>query len=171
MIKFLFENGADFKCKTTTGVNTLHMAAQGNQPKVINALLYEYECFDINCVDNSGATPLIWAAFCGSEAAVTFLLAQPGVNVNAQNAQGETALHLTVANGNNPRPANIVKRLLIKGISIHTEDDKGRTAIDFARKNAEKRNSATLKEAVRSLEKADESNKGCWTKLKESLMI
>ena len=80
-------------------------------------------------------------------------------------------MHLTVANNNNPRPANIVKRLLIKGIGIHTLDKKGRSAMDLALKNQEKRSNNTLAEAIKSLERADESKKGCWTRLMESLMI
>ena len=75
MISFLVENGADLRVTTTAGVNSLHMAAQGNQPISLNMLLYHYECFDVNQADNSGATPLIWAAFCGSEISLTYLLA------------------------------------------------------------------------------------------------
>ena len=50
----------------------------------------------MNEVDKSGATPLIWAAYCGSEVALAYLLAQPEVELNAQNRKGETAMHLCI---------------------------------------------------------------------------
>ena len=63
----------------------MHMASQGNQPYILDRLLYHYKAFDINVADQSGATPLIWAAFCGSEVSLTYILAQPGLNVDQQN--------------------------------------------------------------------------------------
>ena len=60
----------------------MHMAAQGNQPLIIDRLLNHYEAYDINVADQSGATPLIWASFCGSEVALTYILAQPGLDIN-----------------------------------------------------------------------------------------
>ena len=82
-------------------------------------------------MDNSGATPLIWAAFCGAEISLTFLLAQPEINLNMQNDQGETSLHLAILSPNLSRPTNLVKRLLIKGAKIDVQDRKGRTVIDL----------------------------------------
>ena len=69
------ENGADLNCTTASGVNALHMAAQGNSAIGVNILLNDYGSYDLNKGDNSGATPLIWAAFCGSEISLAFLLA------------------------------------------------------------------------------------------------
>lgn len=62
----------------------------------MNHLLTQYDAFDINTADSTGATPLIWAAFCGCEIALTYIVAYPGVNINAVNDQKETALHLAV---------------------------------------------------------------------------
>ena len=96
LMRLLEENGADVEVATPSGVNALHMAAQGNQPSSMNHLLANFDVFDLNCRDNTGATPLIWASFSGCEIALTFLLAQPEVDVNAMNRNGETALHLSV---------------------------------------------------------------------------
>ena len=46
-------------------------------------LLYSYEGFSVNQADDSGATPLIWSAFCGQEISLAYLVAQPGIHVNA----------------------------------------------------------------------------------------
>jgi len=75
LMKLLEDNGADIEVKTHSGINALHMASQGNQPASLNHLTTNFNSFDLNCRDNSGATPLIWAAFCGCEVALTFLLA------------------------------------------------------------------------------------------------
>ena len=125
--------------------------------------------FDINCLDNSGATPLIWSAFCGCEVSMTYLLAQPGINVNAVNEQGETALHLAVQSPNNTKPSNIVKRLLIKGALLDTPDKKGRTPVDLCRKRAAKTKS--LNDTLGVLERADQKSKSNCQKLQESMMI
>ena len=79
MIRLLAEHGADMAVTTASGVNALHMASQGNSALGLNMLLYDYGGFDLNQTDNSGATTLIWAAFCGSEISLAYLLAQPGI--------------------------------------------------------------------------------------------
>ena len=104
----------------------------------MNHLLQNFDCFDVNCKDNSGATPLIWAAFCGCEVALTFLLAQPELKVNEVNKQGETALHMAIQSQTNANPSNIVKRLLIKGADLTLEDKKGRTPMNICEKLAVK---------------------------------
>ena len=73
------------------------MASQGNQARSLNLLLTKFEGFEVNQTDNSGATPLIWSAFCGSEVSLTYLLAQPDVNIDAANQKGDTALHLAIS--------------------------------------------------------------------------
>ena len=113
------------------GVTALHMAAQGNHPISLHMLLYSYEGFSVNQTDNSGATPLIWSTFCGQEIALAYLVAQPGIHVNAQNAKGQTALHMCLSSNHCRKPANMIKRLLVKGADLSIRDNKGRTAIDI----------------------------------------
>lgn len=60
---------------TASGVSSLHMASQGNTAIGLNMLLYDIGGFNLNSADNSGATSLIWSAFCGSEIALAYLLA------------------------------------------------------------------------------------------------
>ena len=139
MIKLLAESGAEMSITTASGVNALHMAAQGNSAIGLNMLLHDYEkSFDLNEPDNSGATSLIWAAFCGSEISLAFLLAQPGIEVNCQNHKGETALHLALQSTNAQKPGNIVKRLMLKGADLTIRDNKGRTPIELCRKRMNK---------------------------------
>lgn len=125
----------------------------------LNALLLE-DGFELNETDNSGATPLIWSAFCGSEITLTYLLAQPGIEVNAQNDKGETALHLAIQAPHSVKPANIIKRLMIKGASLDIKDSKGRKPIEVCKKRIEK--NPKLRDALGCLERADEGKKSCW---------
>ena len=46
-------------------------------------LLYSFEGLSVNQTDNSGATPLIWSTFCGQEISLAYLVAQPGIHINA----------------------------------------------------------------------------------------
>ena len=46
-----------------------------------------------------GSTALHWACYTGSEAAVIFLLSW-NLNINAQDREGITPLHLAVMSGN-----------------------------------------------------------------------
>jgi palmitoyltransferase len=97
IINKLIENGADPEISNNSGLNVLHMAAQGNQP---NALIYFFKKYslDIHSVDDKGSTPLHWACYSGSEVYVQFLLSL-NANVNARDRDGLTSLHLAVNSG------------------------------------------------------------------------
>lgn len=53
---------------------------------------------DINSKDKRLSTPLHWAAFAGSELALTYILALGG-NPNAQDCKGLTPIFLAVRSG------------------------------------------------------------------------
>jgi palmitoyltransferase len=99
VINLLVNNGADIEVSNKRGLNVLHMACQGNQPA---SLIYfkEKVSLNIQSVDDMGSTPLHWACYTGSENAVSFLLSWK-INVNAQDREGLTALHLAVMSGIN----------------------------------------------------------------------
>lgn len=82
----------------------------------------------VNARDETGATPLHWAADRGGAAIAEMLLAH-GADANAAKRDGVTPLH--VAAGLNRR--DIVELLLAKGASIDSKDRRGRTAYTIAR--------------------------------------
>ena len=138
IVELCIENGAELTQQTLQGVNALHMAAQGNSPNIMHLLLRKCEGFDINQKDHSGANPLLWSSFCGSEISLTYILAQEDVDINAQNEKGQTALHLAINSLNSRKIVNITKRLLLKGADISIKDNKGRTPIEQCKKQLEK---------------------------------
>ena len=58
---------------------------------------------------------------------------------------------------------------MIAGADIKMVDKKGRLPIDICTKRCEKEQS--LKDTLGVFERADETKKSCWQKLKEILMI
>lgn len=82
---------------------------------------------DINSKqDISGYTALMWAAIQGSKLIVDFLLKVPGIDVNAQDLRGHTALMST-------QDENIAKLLLdAPGIDVNIQNHDGDTALFYA---------------------------------------
>lgn len=77
-------------------------------------------------------------------------LLQSGEDVNAQNAQGNTALHYAVATDN----ADMVRLLLNNGANLYVENEKGWTPLKIAEKKDVKNVSAVLTEMKNAGEKA-----------------
>ncbi len=75
-----------------------------------------------------GDTPLISAARLGKNNVVQQLLTQEGININATNELGHTALH--VATKHNKE--STIKMLVKAGIDIDITDKAGNTALDYA---------------------------------------
>jgi ankyrin repeat protein len=61
----LMKFGADVKEVNSSGINCLHIAAQGDKPKVLHFLLIN-KFFDIEETDINGCTALHWACYSGS---------------------------------------------------------------------------------------------------------
>ena len=76
-------------------------------------------------------------------------LLQAGEDVNAQNAQGNSALHYAVATDN----ADMVRLLLNNGANLYLENEKGWTPLKIAEKKDVKNVSAVLAEMKEAGEK------------------
>lgn len=80
------------------------------------------------------------------------------LDVNEVNKKSDTALHMAVQSPSNPRPSNIVKRLLIKGSNLALENKEGCTPIDICEKLST--NSQALKDTLGVLKRSDNRSKG-----------
>jgi ankyrin repeat protein len=101
IIKKLIEHGADISVKNKKGLSVLHMAAQGDQP---NTLIFFIDKYNMTFEpDNIGSTPLHWACYTGSDYVANLILHRylNMTNINFQDKEGLTALHLAVISGNN----------------------------------------------------------------------
>ena len=126
ILEKLIENGADISIKNNSGLNVMHMAAQGDQP---NVLVFFKEKFDlkISCLDSVMSTPLHWASYMGAESSVDYLMSW-NADINARDKDGFTPLHLAVMT----EKIRIIKKLIKLGAYIHAEDYKNRKPIDIA---------------------------------------
>ena len=114
----------------------LHIAAVGNQPRLVTALLDNGA--EINALNSSGETPLVETAerinanedaFTDTRTA-TLLLAR-GAEVNHQDNSGDTAL----MHASNYGLTGVVRLLLIKGANIRAKNKRGETALKIAEEN------------------------------------
>jgi hypothetical protein len=112
MIKVLLDGGADPRITQKDGTTVAMIATTGRGQRVYAATA-------------SVGTPVTDA---DSLAALTVLLAAP-LDINAANANGQTALHNAAARGSDP----IVKLLIEKGAKLDAKDRLGRQPIDMAR--------------------------------------
>ena len=112
MIKVLLDGGADPRLTQKDGTTVAMIATNARGQRVYAAAA-------------SVGTP---ATEADALAALTLLLNTP-LDVNAANANGQTALHNAAARGSDP----IVKLLLEKGAKLDAKDRLGRLPIDMAR--------------------------------------
>jgi len=109
----------------------LHCACMFGLVEVTRALI-ETDGVDINRVDNTGATPISWAASRGHEAVVELLLEREDINPSKADSNRPTPLSWAAENGNEA----VVKLLLGReDASPERLDWFGRTAFWYAAKN------------------------------------
>ena len=81
---------------------------------------------DIDQQDKRGSTPLHWACYSSCEVALSYLLAwRP--NLNLQDNDGYTPLHLAVKSVDSVESTRPVRFLLIRGANTQIRDNEGRT--------------------------------------------
>lgn len=127
-VSYLIANGADVTAKDDLGKTALLHAVSYDDPKLI-ANLINLDNAAVNLPDNSGNTPLIYAAQRGQDANIKVLLANDA-NVSYRNpATGLCALSAAAAEG---RDSTI--RLLVKTghADVNLSDLSGRTPIFYA---------------------------------------
>ena len=82
----------------------------------------------MNTRDRNLCTPLHWAVYVSSPICVSYLLAQPKININAKDVWGQTALHKAVRKAD----LRVIKQLLVKGADQNAKDSQGKTPLDLA---------------------------------------
>lgn len=125
MVKLLLASGAKFRG------GELAMAAfvgrQNESLAMVKALIEAGA--DVNSPQReSGHTALFWASFNGYKDMVKLLLAQPGIQLDVINIDGQTALMAAAEKGH----AEISEMLLKAGAKVSITDKRGETATSLA---------------------------------------
>jgi ankyrin repeat protein len=109
-------------------VSAFMLAAALNKPKIVKMMI-DSGRVETKKADARGVTPLMQAVKMNSLAGVEALVAA-GVDVNAADAQGNTALHLVAAN--RPGSGAIADLLVKAGGNVKTKNAEGKTPVDIA---------------------------------------
>ncbi|MEM7403053.1 MAG: ankyrin repeat domain-containing protein [Myxococcota bacterium] len=139
-VQKLLREGADVQQHDLLGRSTLHIAACEGTPTVLSCLL-EQKQTKVAALDNYQRTPLHWVAKNPRAQEMIDKLLQQGIDVNAQDRFGMTALHLAAKHGN----LQCVKKLIKEGAGIRTYDRFGNTPYTWALVNKHKKVAALLK--------------------------
>jgi ankyrin repeat protein len=122
VVKILLDLGASVEVEDITGKTALDYGRQNEEVVLLlKTALAQSEAKAITASDSEN-TPLMTAVKQGDQNKITQLL-NAKVNVNAKNAQGLSALHIAIRNGD----LKTVKLLLKAGAQINTAETNGKT--------------------------------------------
>jgi hypothetical protein len=108
----------------------LMVAAERNTSGVVDALLREGAA--VNQQDNTGETPLMYAASENSDPAVLQSLIRAGARIDATDQNGDTALMYAAMGNTN---GQVAQALIRAGAQITLKDGFGNTPLALARRN------------------------------------
>ena len=90
----LLDNGAYLNSTNITGLNVLHLAAQGNRLNIIASLTEKF-IFNINSQDNNGNTALHWAVYFNNYQSIDYLLYY-NIDINIKDNNNCTAMDIAI---------------------------------------------------------------------------
>jgi hypothetical protein len=139
MVNLLLANGAKFH-----GGELAKAAFPDHQDEALALVTALIEAgADVNSPHaDYGHTALFWASFKGNKTLVRLLLAQPGIQLDGINIDGDTALMAAAEHGH----VEIVELLLKAGASASIIDKRGETATSLAQKTLAKQQAIVEKQ-------------------------
>ena len=121
-VRILLSRGANINQAGANGWTAMMIAAAKGR-KEIAQMLIDHGC-NVNVRDMYGWTPLMRAAYEKRPGVVGILLKHQGVDINATDDRGETALHHVATHGD----AEIAQLLLDHCANIRLKNEQGQTA-------------------------------------------
>ncbi|MBR3632012.1 MAG: ankyrin repeat domain-containing protein [Elusimicrobiaceae bacterium] len=132
VVGYLLANGADPTAKDDLGKTALLHAMPANDKKLTESLVSQNNRA-INLPDNTGNTPLIYAAKNGAEDNIKVLLKYKA-NPDYQNPTNGLSALASAAAAGQERAAQL---LVNNGANINLQDKEGRTAVFYAAENGQ----------------------------------
>jgi len=126
--RVLLNHGASVDAEGVYKWTPLHLASRAGNSDIAKLLLHHGA--NVDARNDLGWTPLHMASQMGNLGVVKLLLTLPNpAAVNAQKADGETALHLAAYYGH----PEVARTLLYKGASLDIRNKAGKESLDLAR--------------------------------------
>ncbi|GBM40117.1 Ankyrin-3 [Araneus ventricosus] len=126
IVDILLRNKADISVADNEGKTALHKAAERGSGKIVRILIQKGS--DINAEDINKRTPLHCAAEKGFLEVVKVLTNNRALKIDAKDADGSTALHLSMHN----KHRDIIKHLIDCRANINELDSKKRSPLHLA---------------------------------------
>ena len=108
----LLDNGAYLNSTNITGLNALHLAAQGNCLNIISALMEKY-IFNINSQDINGNSALHWAVYFNNQQCIDYLLYY-NIDLNLKDNNNCTAMDIAINRENQALIDKLKETIIIK---------------------------------------------------------
>ena len=128
LLELMCDHGSSLTVKNSVGMTPLMFAAEQNYQIIVNYLSLRTR--DLNEEDSNSITKLVHQLFSGNMKMASRLIVR-GAQIDYVNRNGQTALHLCVAN----KLIDAVEFLLFKGANPHIMDLEGEDACDKAKSN------------------------------------
>ena len=126
VVQVLIDAGADIETRNDEGRSPLHLASISGELTTMKMLVKAGA--DVRDTDADGDTCLTLAAYDGHTDTVRYLLCLPEVDLNHQDSDNYTALHVAV----NEKHGDVVQVLIGAGADIETRNDKGGSPLHTA---------------------------------------
>ena len=151
----LIDAGADIETKNGRGRSPLHVASFSGELTTVKMLVKAGA--DVRATDAARATCLILAASFGHTDTVRYLVGLPEVDLNYQNSENYTALHIAVQE----KHTDVVQVLIDAGADFETKNDVRRTALHVASISGELTTVKMLVEAGADVRATDAEGSTC----------
>ncbi|EEZ97316.2 histone-lysine N-methyltransferase EHMT2 [Tribolium castaneum] len=123
-VRYLIKTGADIHLKGTDGMTALHLAAKCGNLHACQLLVDNSPRKAVNCQDDGGWTPLVWACEHGYGDVATFLI-NKGADPSVRDVEHNVALHWAAFSGS----CHIAGLLLDKGCDVNAVNAHGDTPL------------------------------------------
>lgn len=130
--KLLIDNGADYRKKDTNYYNTFLYASLSSNYEIIKFLL-DKDKNSYRVVDNLGNNPMHLLAQFGDIDTFILIHKNTPININSQNVNGDTPLHLSVIRNNK----EVFRYLLINGANYNIKNYDGKSVKDIIKNKKE----------------------------------